>query len=113
MAYGLVLYPTERLTLRLGFEPRKTSIPNDKIDLLAPLPNTRLYGAGLNFKINKNMDFSMTASYMKGRFNVPANTDCSLNCNTFLNVIYNPYAGLDVQGDIHVRYLGMEFNRRF
>ena len=96
-AYGLSLYPMERLTLRFGFEPRKSSIPNDKIDLLAPLPDTKLKSAGLNFKINKDMDFSLTASYMTGKFNVPANTDCSLNCNTFLNVIYNPYAGLDVR----------------
>jgi len=112
-AYGLNLYPTERLTLRMGFEPRKSSIPSDKIDLQAPLPDTRLYSAGINFKVTKNMDVSLTGSYLKGKFNVPANTDCNLNCNNFFNVIYNPYAGLDVAGDIHVRYFGFEINHRF
>jgi len=111
--YGLQLFPVERLALRLGYEPRKSSIPADKIDLLAPLPDTKLYSAGLNFKINKNTDISVTGSYMVGKFNTPANTDCNMNCNIFLNVIYNPYAGLDVKGDIRVRYFGFELNRRF
>ena len=112
-AYGLQLFPVERLTLRLGYEPRKSSIPGDKISLLAPLPDTKLYSAGLNFKLDKNTDISVTGSYMVGKFNTPANTDCNMNCNIFLNVIYNPYAGLDVKGDIRVRYFGFELNRRF
>ncbi len=112
-AYGLQLFPTNRLTLRFGYEPRKSSIPSDKIDLLAPLPDTKLLSAGLNFKLSKNTDLSLTGSYMTGKFNNPANSSCNMNCNTFLNIIYNPYAGLDVKGDIHVRYFGFELNERF
>jgi long-subunit fatty acid transport protein len=112
-AYGLQLFPIERLALRFGYEPRKTSIPSDKVDLIAPLPDTKLYSVGLNFKLSKLTDISLTGSYMMGKFNTPANTDCNMNCNTFLNVIYNPYAGLDVKGDIRVRYVGFEFNRHF
>ena len=111
--FGLQLFPTEKLTLRAGYEPRKSSIPKDRIDLIAPLPDTKLYSLGLNYKISPKSDLSMTASYMVGRFNVPANTDCNLNCNTFLNVIYNPYAGHDVSGDIRVRYLGIHYNKHF
>jgi long-subunit fatty acid transport protein len=111
--YGLQLFPTEKLTLRFGFEPRKSSVPADKLDLIAPLPDTKLYGVGANYKISNDTDISLTASYMKGRFSAPANSDCNLNCNTFLNVIYNPYAGQDVAGDIHVRYVGFNLNKRF
>lgn len=112
-AFGLQLFPTKWLTLRLGYEPRKSSIPSDKIDLIAPLPDTKLYSAGLNIKIGKNSDLSLTGSYMVGKYSVPANTDCNLNCNIFLNVIYNPYAGLDVAGDFRVRYVGLDFTHRF
>ncbi|WP_377703637.1 OmpP1/FadL family transporter [Pseudoduganella sp. UC29_71] len=111
--YGLQLFPTEKLTLRFGYEPRKSSVPADKLDLIAPLPDTKLFGVGVAYKINKDIDVALTGSYMKGRFNAPANSDCNLNCNTFLNVIYNPYAGLDVAGDIHVRYVGFNLNKRF
>jgi long-subunit fatty acid transport protein len=111
--FGLQLFPTEKLTLRMGYEPRKSSIPSDKIDLIAPLPDTKLYGLGLNYKLGKNSDISVSGAYMVGKFKVPANSDCNLNCNTFLNVIYNPYAGLDVSGDIRVRYMGVNFSHRF
>jgi hypothetical protein len=50
---------------------------------------------------------------MTGKFYTPANTSCNMNCNTFLNIIYNPYAGQNVSGDIHVRYFGFELNKRF
>ncbi|RFP08405.1 outer membrane transport protein [Duganella sp. BJB488] len=113
MAYGLQLFPMERLALRFGYEPRKTSIPNNKLDLLAPLPNTKLLSTGLSFKFSKNTEVSVTASYMTGKYDVPANTDCNLNCSNFLNIIYNPYAGQNVKGDIHVRYFGFEINKRF
>jgi long-subunit fatty acid transport protein len=111
--YGLQLFPHERVTLRFGYEPRKTSVPSDKVDLIAPLPNTKLLSAGVNLKLSKTMDLSLTGSYMTGKFSTPANTDCNMNCNTFLNIIYNPYAGLDVNADIHVRYFGFELNKRF
>ncbi|MDC8757341.1 OmpP1/FadL family transporter [Janthinobacterium fluminis] len=113
MGYGLQLFPTEKLTLRFGYEPRKSSIPGDKIDLIAPLPDTKLYSFGLNYKLSKQSDVNLTASYLIGRFNTPANSDCNMNCNNFLNVIYNPYAGHDVAGDIRVRYVGVSYNRHF
>jgi long-subunit fatty acid transport protein len=111
--YGLQLFPFDSLALRFGYEPRKSSVPSDKIDLIAPLPDTRLYSVGLNWKVNKTIDISLTGSLMKGRFNAPANTDDNLNSSKFLNVIYNPYAGLDVAGDIKVRYFGFSLNKRY
>jgi len=111
--YGLQLYPFDRLALRFGYEPRKSSIPKNGIDLIAPLPDTKLYSVGLNFKITKTMDLSLTATTMRGKFDVPANTDENLNSSKFLNVIYNPYAGLDVAGDIKVRYYGFSLNHQF
>ena len=111
--FGLQLFPTDWLTLRLGYEPRKSSVPDDKIDLLVPLPDTKLYSAGLNIKLGKTSDISLTGSYMVGKFSEPANTDCNLNCTNFFNVIYNPYAGLNVSGDIRVRYVGIDFTHHF
>ena len=29
------------------------------------------------------------------------------NCTDFFNVIYNPYAGLDVDGRIRLKYVGL------
>ncbi len=113
MGYGLQIFPFESLALRFGYEPRKSSVPADKIDLIAPLPDTKLYSVGLNYKFKSGSEISLTASYMKGAFDAPANSSCNMNCNKFLNVIYNPYAGHDVAGDIKVRYVGFSYNHRF
>ncbi len=111
--FGMQTKVSDKLLLRFGYEPRKSSIPADKIDLVAPLPDTKLYSVGFNYKINKDTDINLTASYLKGDFNAPAGTSCNLNCTNFFNIVYNPYAGLDVAGGIRVRYLGFSFTKRF
>jgi len=111
--FGLQAKVTKDLTLRAGYEPRKSSIPADKIDLLTPLPDTKMYSLGFNYKVDDKTDINFGASYLKGSFNAPANSSCNMNCTNFFNLIYNPYAGLDVSGDIRVRYVGASYNKRF
>jgi long-subunit fatty acid transport protein len=111
--YGVQLFPTEKLTLRFGLEPRKSSVPADKIDLIAPLPDTKLFGVGVSYRLSSGTEINLTGSYLKGKFNAPANSSCNMNCNTFTNIIYNPFAGMDVAGDIHVRYVGFNLNTKF
>jgi long-subunit fatty acid transport protein len=111
--FGMQAEVSNKLTLRLGYEPRKSSVPSDKIDLVAPLPDTKLYSVGFNYKIDRNSDVNLGASYLKGDFNAPARSTCNMNCDNFFNLIYNPYAGLDVSGGIRVRYLGMSYTKRF
>lgn len=111
--YGMQAKVNDKLTLRFGYEPRKSSVPANRIDLIGPLPDTKVYSVGLNYKLSPESDISLAASYMKGDYKVPANGSCNMNCDNFLNVIYNPYAGLDVAGGIRVRYFGVTYNKRF
>lgn len=111
--YGIQLFPTDKLTLRFGLEPRKSSIPSDKIDLIAPLPDTKLWGMGASYRFASGTEISLTASYLTGKFNTPANGSCNMNCYNFNNIIYNPYAGMDVAGDIKVRYVGFNLSKKF
>jgi long-subunit fatty acid transport protein len=113
LGYGVQAQVSDKLTLRMGYEPRKSSIPNDKLDLIAPLPDTKLYSIGLNYKLDSETDISLAASYMKGDYHVPPNGSCNMNCDNFFNVIYNPYAGLDVTGGIRVRYFGATLTKKF
>ena len=113
MGYGLQLFPFEGMALRFGYEPRKTSVPANKIDLIAPLPDTKLYSFGLNWRISKQYELNLTGSYMQGKFNAPAESSDNMNSSKFLNIIYNPYAGHDVAGDIKVRYVGFSLIERF
>jgi long-subunit fatty acid transport protein len=110
---GLQVNVSDRLTLRAGYEPRKSSIPNDKIDLVSPLPDITIKSLGLGYATPSGLRIDVAASYAAGKFNVPAEGSCNMNCSNFFNVIYNPYAGLDVAGGIRIRYVGVTLSHPF
>jgi len=111
--YGAQFDVWDGVKLRLGYEPRKSSIPKNKIDLIAPLPDVSVKSIGLSYQMHDGMKLEAGASYARGRYNVPAGTDCNLNCDNFFNVIYNPYAGLDVSGTFVLRYFGLKITQPF
>ncbi len=111
--FGAQINVTPKIALRVGYEPRKSSVPGDKISLLTPLPNTKLRSLGLSYKMDHGAEINLTGSFMRGTYNVPARSDCNLNCDGFFNVIYNPYAASTVTGDIIVRYFGATYNHPF
>ncbi len=110
---GLQARLTDKITLRAGYEPRKSSIPQSKMDLIAPLPDLTIKSIGLGYELHEGTRIDVAASYATARFNLPAETSCNLNCSNFFNVIYNPYAGLDVSGGIRVRYFGVTLTHPF
>jgi long-subunit fatty acid transport protein len=110
---GLQVKLTDALTVRAGYEPRKSSIPADKLDLISPLPDITIRSLGLGYEAKDGLRIDMDASYAAARFDVPPDGSCNLNCTNFFNVIYNPYAGLDVSGGIRIRYFGVTVSRPF
>lgn len=110
--FGMQVKATKKLTLRFGYEPRKSSVPANRISFQA-IPDTKIYSLGFGLKVDRDSDFNVAASYMKGEFHAPANSSCNLNCDKMMNAVYNPYAGLDVSGGIRVRYFGFNFTKRF
>jgi long-subunit fatty acid transport protein len=111
--YGAQIDVWDGVKLRLGYEPRKSSVPTNKIDLIAPMPELPIKSIGLSYEMKDGMKLETGFSYAHGRYNVPANTDCNLNCTDFFNVIYNPYAGLDVSGTLVLRYFGLKITQPF
>ncbi len=111
--FGMQAQVTDKLAVRVGYEPRKSSIPGNQLSLITPLPDTKLYGLGFQYKFDSGGSLNVGASYMKGTFNVPARSDCNLNCDGFFNLIYNPYAAMKVSGDLIVRYFGLNYTRPF
>lgn len=112
--YGMELDVTDRLKFRLGIDDRKSSIPQDKLDILAPLTDAKLYGVGLGYKVSKNFDIDLTAALMNTKAYVTAkNPSTNLNDAGLLNVVYNPYAGLDVKSGLSIKYGGVTFRKRF
>lgn len=110
---GLQLNVTDEIALRAGYQPRKSSVPENKIDLISPLPDITIKSLGVGYAAKDGTRIDVGASYASGRFHVPPDGSCNLNCTNFFNAVYNPYAGLDVNGGIRIRYFGVAFTRPF
>lgn len=110
---GVQYRATEKLTVRMGYENRPSSVGKSVFDLIAPLPDMQMYGFGLGYKLDRKSSIDVTASLAKGSFNIPAEASSNLNSSDFFNLLYNPYAGLNVRGEMVIRYLGLSFSRAF
>ncbi len=110
---GLQVDVTSKLRTRMGVEFRKSSVRPDRIDTVAPLSDDRLYGIGFGYSIDKFTDIDATIAFLHTRYTAQANSSCNLNCDNLLNVVYNPYAGLDVTTGLKVDVGGITIRKRF
>jgi long-subunit fatty acid transport protein len=110
---GLEYAFTNRFRLRGGAEYRKSSIPPDKIDTIAPLSDDILWGLGAGITIDKYTEIDLALSMLHTKFTAPANTSCNLNCTDLFNMVYNPYAGLDVTAGLKIDYAAISIRKKF
>lgn len=110
--FGLTKHVNSRLDVRFGLELRTS--PAER-DVFGPLPvgDMKMWGTGFGYKWDKRTDISASIFYMQSDDYIPSNTSCNLNCTNLTNVIYNPYAGLNVKFTSRVFGMGISFNRKF
>lgn len=120
LSYGLEVKPVKKLALRLGYEPRKTSV-RDTLFGPVPFPDFKIISAGIGIVVDdkpkpspKNMkefekqinhanEIEIHVSYIKfDDKTVRNNTSKNLNSTTFTDIVYNPYAGLDWHQEMHM-----------
>jgi long-subunit fatty acid transport protein len=110
---GMEYRVNDRLKLRLGYEPRTSSIPNQQRSTLVPVNGAQLFGSGLGYKFDKDTDIDLTAAFLRSRDSIPANTSRLANYTGIDNVILNPYAGLDVKTKATIWILGIAYRTRW
>lgn len=110
---GFEHHVTSRLDLRVGAEIRDSITPKDQRSLLGVFGDTILWGAGLGYKWDKDSVVDFHISYLQSVEYIPANGSCNLNCDNLTNIIYNPYAGLDVKTSLRFASLGFSFQTKF
>lgn len=112
-AFGAEFHASSRLDLRAGVEIRDSVIPNNQRSVLAPFGGANLYSVGLGYQWDKDTVVDMNLSYLHSVERIPANTSCNVNCDNITNIIYNPYAGLDVRTSLQVVMAGLSFRTKF
>jgi long-subunit fatty acid transport protein len=111
--FGIEYSMTDRLKLRLGYEPRTSAIPSSQRSTLVPVNGAQLFGTGLGYRFDKDSDIDLTAAFLRSRDSIPANTSKLSNYTGIDNIILNPYAGLDVKTSATVYILGIAYRTRW
>ena len=113
LAFGASYDLTGRIQLRAGYEPRASAIPEDRRSPMVPINEAKYYSLGLGYKWDKDTDIDLGIAQLRSEDEIPANTSCAANCTGINNVVYNPYAGLDIKTEATVTILGLAFRTRF
>ena len=111
--FGLEFHASNRLDLRAGVEIRDSVIPDDQRQILAPFGGANLYGVGMGYRWDRDTEIDLNLSYLQSIESIPADGSCNLNCNNITNVVYNPFAGLDVKTSLRVVTAGLSFRTKF
>ncbi len=110
---GIEQHVNSRLDLRLGIQWRDSPIPDNRRDVLAPLNDGILYGAGIGYKWDRDTVLDLHASYFRSYEYIKAGTSENLNDTGIQNIAYNPYAGLDVITKLRIVSFGFSFRKSF
>ena len=112
-AIGVEYQVNDRLSLRMGYEPRPSAIPGDKADVLAPLGDAKLYGLGLGYQWDKDTVIDLGFNYLVSKQDIPARSSCNINCSSIDSMVYNPYADLDVKTSVKAYVLALTYRTTF
>ena len=110
---GLEYSATDRLKLRAGYEPRTSSIPDNKRNPMIPINNAQLFGFGLGYRWDENTDIDLSLGFLRSRDNIPANSSDMANKTGVDNVLLNPYAGLDIKTNTKVTIFGLNYRKKW
>ena len=110
---GVEYSHTNRLKFRLGYEPRKSAIPLNKRNALAPINDAQMFGTGIGYKFDRDTDLDLTLMHLRSRDDIPANSSSLLNNTGVNNLVYNPFAGLDVKTRAVVNIMGLVYRTRW
>ncbi len=110
---GIEYQYNDRLRLRAGYEPRSSSIPENRQDLLIPIGDADLYtmGFGYEWKENSRIDFGM--GYFVTRLNIRPGESRNSTSMMEGDVVYNPYRGLHIRHELRSLIMAMTYSRQF
>jgi len=123
--YGLEIKPIDKIGIRLGWEPRKSSV-RDEYYGFVPFPDMDIYGVGITIVEEPNtkpkpknlhelnhqllkpsiVELSVTWIRFDDKF-VAADSSAHLNSTNFTKIGTNPVAGLDLKQEFEIWMYGL------
>lgn len=62
---GLEYSATDRLKLRMGYEPRTSAIPADKRNTMIPINGAQLFGMGVGYRFDADTDLDLSIGFLR------------------------------------------------
>ncbi|OUS05855.1 hypothetical protein A9Q81_03675 [Gammaproteobacteria bacterium 42_54_T18] len=112
-AIGFEYQYNDRLVVRAGYEPRGSAVPDDRVDLLAPLAEANLYTFGLGYQWDAYSRVDASFGYLESSFKSPAGESQNMNSTTPGQVVYNPFAFLDVEATTTAYIFAFSYEEKF
>lgn len=125
LGFGMQYDLNSRIKLRMGYEPRQTSIPDDARSIQAPLGFAELYSVGMGYQWDMDTVVDLSLSFMQSKESIFADpqdaeatgdfSDSSnaINRNCLTCTVTNPYPGLDVETKLTIGAAGFSFRTKF
>ena len=110
---GVEYKASSRLSYRIGYEDRRSAIPDDRRSTLVPINEADLIGLGMSYSWDKTSTIDFSVAFLISNDDIPADSSCNLNCTGLENIIYNPYAGLDVETETMMTIFGFNYRTAF
>lgn len=95
-AIGLTYRYSDRWVYRAGYEPRDSAIPKDRAGLMFPMGKADFFGMGISYRKKPDRFIDLALTHIRSDQFIPANTSKGGNSLYLQNVLYNPYAGMNV-----------------
>lgn len=108
-AVGAEYQWNQQLALRIGFEDRPSSIPEEALSPVIPIGDSKLYAAGGEYKFSKDQIFSFAIATMRSSVYMPGNTSKLGNSEDPTILIYNPYSGMGIKGTLDILLFEMSY----
>ena len=103
----------DNLVLRAGLETRPTSIPEESESPLLPMGEGTFYGFGFGRQLDEKSQLDVGIGYFSSSTDMPGGSSRLGNSTDPTLVIYNPYAGTDIEADLTMFLLEMSYSKRY
>lgn len=94
---GMEYYYNDILTLRAGYEPRSSVIPENRQDLLIPIGDADLYGLGVGYRMDAHTQLDMALGYLVTKVDIKPGESRNSTSTIEGDSVYNPFRGMHVQ----------------
>lgn len=101
------------VVLRAGYEPRKSSIPDDRTDLLFPIGDADLYTAGIGWQFDDVTVVEAAVGYMHSKTSTPSCESRNANSCVEGDVVYNPYYSMPFENEVNAYLFAFSVDRKF